>query len=57
LITGLHQMRRDGEALLATSWDAVGLPRKVPKAIRRKAHVRRARAEFKKAKAAKEETK
>jgi hypothetical protein len=52
-----REMARDGLDLLATTMDAVGLPRKVPKAIRRKAHVRRARAEFKKARAAKEEQK
>jgi hypothetical protein len=57
LVQGLMKMARAGEALLAGTLDAAGLPRKVPKAIRRKAHVRRARAEFKKAKAAREETK
>jgi len=31
LITGLHQMRRDGEALLAVSLDAHGLSRKIPR--------------------------
>ena len=50
LITGLHQMRRDGEALLAVSLDAHGLSRKIPKVLRRRTHIRRARAEAKKAK-------
>ena len=44
LITGLHQMRRDGEALLAVSLDAHGLSRKLPKSLRRRTHIRRARA-------------
>ena len=54
LITGLHQMRRDGEALLAVSLDAHGLSRKLPKSLRRRTHIRRARAEAKAAAKAKE---
>jgi len=50
LITGLHQMRRDGEALLAVSLDAHGLSRKIPKVLRRRIHVRKARGVAKKAK-------
>jgi hypothetical protein len=47
---GLRAMRRDGEALLAVSLDAHGLSRKIPKVLRRRTHIRRARAEAKKAK-------
>jgi hypothetical protein len=44
LVRGLMQMARDGEALLATTLDAAGLGRKLPKVLRRRAHIRRARA-------------
>ncbi len=48
-------MRRDGEALLATGLDAVGLSRKVPATLRRRRHVRRAIAAARAAKKAKEQ--
>jgi hypothetical protein len=46
----LREMRRTGEMLLARSLDVHGLSRKIPPSLRRRSHIRRARAEAKEAK-------
>jgi hypothetical protein len=40
----MRELARTGEALLAVSLDAHGLSRKIPKVLRRRKHVRKARA-------------
>jgi hypothetical protein len=39
-----RKLAKDGEVLLAETLDAHGLGRKLPKALRRRGHIRRARA-------------
>jgi glucans biosynthesis protein len=51
LVRRLKAMAKVGEVLLVRTLDDAGLSRKVPASLRRRAHVKRARAEAKKAKA------
>jgi hypothetical protein len=50
LVRGLREAAKIGEAMLASSLDAVGLGRKIPPSLRRRAHIKKARAAAKKAK-------
>jgi hypothetical protein len=50
LRTMLREMRRTGEMLLARSLDVHGLGRKLPPSLRRRVHVKKARAVAKEAK-------
>jgi hypothetical protein len=46
----MRELARTGESLLSVSLDRAGLGRKIPASLRRRAHVRKARAAAKKAK-------
>jgi hypothetical protein len=45
-----RQMARDGETMVASALDGVGLGRKIPPSLRRRAHIKRARAAARKGK-------